>query len=267
MAHWWHLLVISLALLQLEGREKLDRPVHVLVLIRVDGSTVLRPADGGFGDAGGLAGQGGLNVDCDRHIVAALSDGWRHWRRRDDRITSVGGPKKKKGFCLQEHPPKTCRSTLFCCVPAWLVAMHRYRPVSVTWVEWMCNEPPSASVYLHTHKGSVRAACLVTMRTVMTFYLFTWGCFPTRWCRVSSRWHAVEEFRWRCTPALPAGRCLLTRPGSPVWCWAPLTESIENTRISIPPQTGSQMLLLWILVTFILLKEQHTDYKCGKNKK
>lgn len=94
----------SLALLQLEGREKLDRPVHVLVLIRVDGSAVLRPADGGFGDAGGLAGQGGLNVDCDRHIVAALSDGWRHWRRRDDRITSVGGPKKKKdSVCRNTH--------------------------------------------------------------------------------------------------------------------------------------------------------------------
>lgn len=93
-----------------ERRGNLDLPVHILVLIRVDGSTVLPPADGGFGDAGGLAGQGGLNVDCDRHIVAALSDGWRDLKRRDDHISSVGGqgikksPKKYRLF-LQEHPP------------------------------------------------------------------------------------------------------------------------------------------------------------------
>lgn len=70
---------------------KTGSPVHILVLVRVDDSTVLRPADGGSGDAGGLAGQGGLNVDCDGHIVAALSDGRRDWERRANNISSVSG--------------------------------------------------------------------------------------------------------------------------------------------------------------------------------
>lgn len=70
---------------------KTGSPVHILVLVCVDGSTILRPADGGFGDAGGLAGQGGLNVDCDSHIVAAVSDGRRDWERRANNISSVSG--------------------------------------------------------------------------------------------------------------------------------------------------------------------------------
>lgn len=80
------------------GEKKGGSPVHILVLVRVDGSTVLRPAHGGFGDAGGLAGQGGLNVDCDRHIVAALSDGRRDWKRRASNISSVwSGVGQQKG--------------------------------------------------------------------------------------------------------------------------------------------------------------------------
>ncbi len=55
-------------------RENLDQPVHVLVLVSIDGSTVFHPADCGFWYASGLAGQGGLNVDCDCHIGAAISN-------------------------------------------------------------------------------------------------------------------------------------------------------------------------------------------------
>lgn len=87
-----------------------DLPVHVLVLIRVDSPTVLPPAHGGFGDPGGLAGQGGLNVDCDRHIVTALSDGWRDWKRRDNHISSLGEQVIKKREINRRsiftvHPP------------------------------------------------------------------------------------------------------------------------------------------------------------------
>jgi len=55
--------------------ENVDQPVQVLVLVGVEGSSVLPPADGGFGNAGGLAGQRGLNVDRDRDVGAAVGDG------------------------------------------------------------------------------------------------------------------------------------------------------------------------------------------------
>lgn len=55
-------------------RENLDQPVHILVLVSVDGSTIFLPADSGFGYAGGVAGQGGLNVDCDCYIGATVSN-------------------------------------------------------------------------------------------------------------------------------------------------------------------------------------------------
>lgn len=132
--------------------ENLDQPVHILILVSVDGSTIFHPADGGFGNAGGLAGQGGLNVDCNRHIVTAVSDGRRNWRNNIAWWLQCLWVRRflyMQYLDLQHHPPYTCRSTLFCCVPAGLVAMHRYRPVSVTWVEWMCSEPSSANVYLH----------------------------------------------------------------------------------------------------------------------
>lgn len=77
--------------LELENREgeNLDQPVHILVLVSVEGSPIFHPADGGFGYTGGLAGQGGLNVDCDCHVGAAVSDGRRDWKRRtkDHKIT------------------------------------------------------------------------------------------------------------------------------------------------------------------------------------
>lgn len=56
-------------------RENLNQPVHILILVSIDGSTIFQPADGGFGYAGGLAGQSGLNVDCNRHIDTAIGDG------------------------------------------------------------------------------------------------------------------------------------------------------------------------------------------------
>ena len=63
------------------GRKNLDQPVHILVLVGVHGSTILRPADRGFGDAAGLTGQSGLHVDCDRDVGASLSDRRRHWNK------------------------------------------------------------------------------------------------------------------------------------------------------------------------------------------
>lgn len=65
--------------LELENREggNLDQPVHILVLVSIDGSTIFHPTDGGFGYASGLTGQGGLNVDCNCHIGASISDGRR----------------------------------------------------------------------------------------------------------------------------------------------------------------------------------------------
>lgn len=58
--------------------ENLDQPVHILILVSIDGLTIFHPTDSGFGYAGGLAGQSGLNVDSNRHINAAVSDGRRH---------------------------------------------------------------------------------------------------------------------------------------------------------------------------------------------
>ena len=59
-------------------RENLDQPVHILILVSIDGLAIFPPAHSGFGYASGLAGQSGLNVDSNRHINAAVGDGWRH---------------------------------------------------------------------------------------------------------------------------------------------------------------------------------------------
>lgn len=59
-------------------RENLDQPVHILVLVSTDDSTIFCPADRGFRYTSGLAGQSGLNVDCNRQVCAAIGDGRRH---------------------------------------------------------------------------------------------------------------------------------------------------------------------------------------------
>lgn len=61
-----------------EKTESLDEPVHILILVSVDDSTVFHPCHSGLGDARGLAGQRGLNIDCNSHIQTSIRDGRRH---------------------------------------------------------------------------------------------------------------------------------------------------------------------------------------------
>lgn len=72
-------------------RENLNQPVHILILVSIDDSTIFQPADGRFGYARGLAGQSGLNVDCNRHIDAAIGDGRGDWKMRTRKLVGAWG--------------------------------------------------------------------------------------------------------------------------------------------------------------------------------
>lgn len=65
--------------LELRNREgeNLDQPVHILVLVSIDDSTIFHPADRGFRNTSGLTRQCGLNVDCNCYICVSVSDGRR----------------------------------------------------------------------------------------------------------------------------------------------------------------------------------------------
>lgn len=68
--------------LEWENREgeNLDQPVHILILVSIDDSTIFLPRHSGLGYAWGLAGQSGLNIDRNRHIQTTVRDGRRDWK-------------------------------------------------------------------------------------------------------------------------------------------------------------------------------------------
>lgn len=68
----------------------LAEPVHILVLVSVKSLRVFGPADGWLGDAGGLTGEGRLDVHCHSDVSRTLGDRGRHWSN-------------KKYLCLLYH--------------------------------------------------------------------------------------------------------------------------------------------------------------------
>lgn len=73
------LIIYEMILHEKAEGESRDQPVHILILVSIDDSTVFQPCHSGLGCARGLAGQRGLNIDCNHHIQRTIRDGRRDY--------------------------------------------------------------------------------------------------------------------------------------------------------------------------------------------